>query len=104
MGLILEQLHPDLKQLSVTIVGSGLSLFPVVESLAKLGRSGAPGLEELSLDLELATQHLSVVASALARCHHLKVLRLPRVTSGAPGFKQLQMLLRDGQLLELEVK
>lgn len=54
------------------------SVFPLVEALGRLARTGAPGLEALTLDLDLGTQHLALLAGALARCQHLTVLRLPR--------------------------
>ena len=99
---LLQMLEPGLRHLELHIVGS-VPLFPLVDALADLARNGADGLESLTLDMELGSTHLSIISSALARSSDLTALKLPRLTTGAAGLKQLHRLVASGKLRQLDV-
>ena len=66
MAALLGLVEPGLVELVVRVEGGGAAPFPLVEAVTEVGRSG--GLEELTLEMELRSNHLSLVASSLTRC------------------------------------
>ena len=97
LGLLINSVH-TLK----LRVSDGVNVFPVLESLCQ-GVEQSACLTSLSLDMELTSTNLSLIASALQRSEKILQLRLTRVATGSQGFKQLQQLLRSGKIKLLEI-
>ena len=75
--------------------------FPLIEALTQIVKK-AEKLSSLQIEMDLSTNNLSLITSALHQCKNFDTLKLFNVSNGPTGYKYLQNLVKSGKLKTLE--